>query len=119
MTWNTIGVAGRADDADDITIRIGTPVRRWYRVQGEDVPRVLGGYAALLYAGDAADAIGDIATSASGTMLIGASRAGLGFVPAGAVFPPSPPAFLIPRDHLRAHYDRDDGPVEVLGTGDA
>ena len=52
-------------------------------------------------------------------MLIGASRAGLGFVPAGAVFPPSPPAFLIPRDHLRAHYDRDDGPVEVLGTGDA
>lgn len=34
MTWNTIGVAGRADDADDITIRIGTPVRRWYRVLG-------------------------------------------------------------------------------------
>lgn len=116
MTWTTVGLAGRAEDSDDIAIRIAIPIRRCYRVMAADVARVLSGWPAVLYAGDAADPIGDITTSARGWMLIGAGRAGLGFVPDGTTVPVDAPAFAIPRDHLRAHYYRDDGPVEVLGS---
>lgn len=113
---SVVGSAGRADDSDEIEIRIGAPTPRVYRVQAEDAGRVLSGYSAVLYS-EEGDPIGDIAGSASGRMLIGASRAGLGFVPDGDVFLIDAAAFLIPRDHLRAHYNRHDGPIEVLGGG--
>lgn len=111
-----VGSAGRADDSDEIEIRIEAPVRRFYRVLSADVPFVLRGYAAILY-GEEGSPAGDIATSASGRVLIGASRAGLGFVQVGEVFPVEAAAFMIPRDHLRAHYHRLDGPIAVLGGG--
>lgn len=109
-----VGTAGRVDDADAIEIRIAVGTPRRYRVPAGDARRVLGGYSAVLY-DDEDGAIGDIATSASGRMLIGAGRAGRGFVPDGTVFPVEAAAWMIPRDHLRAHYHRYDGPVEVLG----
>jgi len=111
-----VGTAGRADDSDELEIRIRAPTPRRYRVRGEDVQRVLRGHPAVLFS-EEGEPIGDIAGSASGRMLIGASRAGLGFVPDGEVFPVEAAAFLIPRDHLRAHYNRHDGPIEVLGGG--
>ena len=111
-----VGSAGRADDADGIEIRIAAPVPRVYRVLAADAPRMLAGYAAVLYS-EEGEPVGDIAGSASGRVLLGSSRAGRGFVPDGAAFPVMTAAFLIPRDHLRAHYDRHDGPVEVLGAG--
>ncbi len=118
MTWATVGAAGRADDSDDLEIRVGGRV---CRVLAADVPAVLVGYAAPLYAGDpdAADPVGDVEASASGRMLLGAFRAGRGFivtVPSAGPAPVDPAEFAIVRDHLRAHYWRDDGPVEVLGV---
>jgi len=112
-----IGSAGRADGSDEIEVRIAVGVPRVYRVLAGDVPRLLQGYPAALY-GEEGEPVGDIAASASLRMLVGASRAGLGFVADGATCPVGVPAFMVPRDHLRAHYDRGDGPVEVLG-GDA
>jgi hypothetical protein len=53
-------------------------------------------------------------------VLLGQSRAGLGFVvtvPSEGPISVAEPEWLIPRDHLRAHYYRDDGPVEVLEAG--
>ncbi len=117
MTWETVGSAGKADDSDEILIRITAGIRRRYRVLADDAPYLLVGYPAVLYSDDG-EAIGDIGASAGGRMLLGASRAGLGFVPDGIGFPVDAAAFLVPRDHLRAHYYRDDGPVAVLG-GDA
>ena len=112
-----IGTAGRADDSDDLEFRIDGG--RYYRVLAADVLLCLRGYPALLYAGDpdSADPVGDIESSVSGRVLLGASRAGLGFVAEGETFPVEAAAFMIPRDHLRAHYYRHDGPVEVLGGG--
>jgi hypothetical protein len=120
MTWTTVGSAGRAEDSDDLEIRIAGPVRRCYRVLATDVPYVLLGYPAVLYAGDPAEAdpVGDVESSASGRMLLGQSRAGLGFrvtVPSSGPLPVDTAEWLVVRDHLRAHYYRDDGPVEVLG----
>lgn len=111
-----IGSAGRADDPDEIEIRIAVPVPRRYRVLATDAQQVLAGYPAVLYSVDG-EPIGDVAISASGRVLLGASRAGLGFVPDGAAFPVGAAAWMIARDHLRAHYYRHDGPVEVLGAG--
>ncbi len=116
MTWETVGSAGRADDSDDIAIRIAAPVSRRYRVLAADAPRVLAGYPGVLYS-EEGEPIGDIESSASLRMLLGASRAGLGFVADGEICPVEVAAFLIVRDHLRAHYYRDDGPIEVLGGG--
>lgn len=111
-----VGTAGRADTPDEIEVRIAVPVPRRYRVLATDAPRVLAGYAAVLYS-EQGEPVGDIAGSASGRVLLGASRAGLGFVPDGAVFPVGAAAWMVVRDHLRAHYYRNDGPVEVLGAG--
>ncbi len=111
-----VGTAGRADNSDEIEIRITAGTPRRYRVLAEDASRVLGGYSAVLYS-EEGEPIGDIATSASGQMLLGASRAGLGFVPDGEVFPVEVAAWMFSRDHLRAHYYQHDGPVEVLGGG--
>jgi hypothetical protein len=108
-----VGSAGRADDSDEIEIRIAAPVPRVYRVLTADVPRVLAGYSAVLYSGEG-EPVGDIAGSASGRMLLGASRAGRGFVADGAAFPVESTEWMVPRDHLRAHYHRHDGPVDVL-----
>ena len=116
MTWEAVGTAGRAEESDEIAIRIAGPVPRRYRVLAADAPRVLAGYPAILYS-EEGEPVGDIESSASLRMLIGASRAGLGFVADGETFPVEAAAFLIVRDHLRAHYYRDDGPVEVLGGG--
>lgn len=121
MARPVVGYAGKADDSDDIEIRITVGTRRCYRVLADDVPAVLIGYPAILYAGDpeSADPAGDLETSASLRMLIGQSRAGLGFrvtVPSGGPLPVNAAEWTVPRDHLRAHYYRDDGPVEVLGV---
>ncbi len=115
MTWETVGSAG-ADDSGEILVRITAGPRRRYRVLAGDAPALLAGRPAVLYA-EEGEPIGDIRTSASGRMLIGASRAGLGFVPGGTACPVGPPAFAIVRDHLRAHYGRNDGTVEVLRGG--
>ena len=112
-----VGSAGKADGSDEIEIRIAAGVPRFYRVLADDVPGLLQGYSAVLY-GEEGEPVGDIEASASLRMLIGASRAGLGFLTDGETCPVGVPAFMIPRDHLRAHYYRGDGPVEVLG-GDA
>ncbi|NLX48319.1 MAG: hypothetical protein GXY82_00285 [Methanospirillum sp.] len=37
----------------------------------------------------------------------------------GTVFPVGHAAWAVPRDHLRAHYNRHDGPVDVLLAGGA
>ena len=91
MTWETIGSTGAAGDA----------------------PFLRAGYPAVLFM-EEGKPIGDVRTSASGRMLIGATRAGPGFVPAGSACPVGAPAFAIVRDHPGAHYCRNDGPVEVL-----
>lgn len=106
-----VGTAGRAEDSDEIEIRIGGGRR--YRVLAADVPFVLAGYSAVL-SGEEGEPVGDIAGSASGRMLLGASRAGRGFVADGEAFPVEAAAWIVPRDHLRAHYNRHDGPVDVL-----
>lgn len=121
MTWHAVGTAGRADDSDDLEFRIDGG--RYYRVLAADVPLCLRGYPVLLYAGDpdSADPVGDIEGSVSGRVLVGASRAGLGFVvtvPSAGPRPVSGDGWIVPRDHLRAHYDRHDGPVDVLAGGD-
>ena len=121
MTRQAVGTAGRAGDSDDIEFRIDGG--RYYRVLAADVPLCLRGYPALLYAGDpdSADPVGDIEGSASGLVLIGASRADLGFVvtvPSTGPRPVNKAEWLVPRDHLRAHYNRHDGPVDVLAGGD-
>ncbi len=113
----TVGTAGRADDSDDLEIRIDGG--RSYRVLAADVPLCLRGYPAILYSGepDSADPVGDIAGSASGRMLLGASRGGYGFmetVPSHGPLPVVGAEWMVPRDHLRAHYYRHDDPVDVL-----
>ena len=120
MTRQAVGTAGRAGDSDDIEFRIDGG--RYYRVLAADVPLCLRGYPALLYAGDpdSADPVGDIESSVSGRVLIGASRADLGFVvtvPSTGPRPVAAAEWMVPRDHLRAHYWRNDGPVEIMGVG--
>ena len=112
-----VGSAGRADTPDEIEIRIAAPVPRRYRVLAADAPRVLAGYSAVLYS-EEGEPVGDIESSASVRVLLGASRAGLGFVADGEARPVGAAAFLVVRDHLRAHYNRHDGPVDVLAGGD-
>lgn len=114
MTRETVGTAGRASDSDEIEIRIAAPVARRYRVLADDAPRLLAGHPAVLYSGEG-EPIGDLEASAGLRMLVGASRAGLGFVADGEARPVGAAAFLVVRDHLRAHYNRHDGPVDVLG----
>lgn len=111
-----VGSAYRVDTPDEIEIRIAAPVPRVYRVLAADAGQVLAGYPAVLYSGEG-EPVGDVATSASGRVLLGASRAGRGFVSDGEVFPVEAAAWMVVRDHLRAHYNRHDGPVEVLGAG--
>jgi hypothetical protein len=111
-----VGSAGRADTLDEIEIRIAVPVPRRYRVLATDASRVLAGYSAVLYS-EEGEPVGDIEGSASGRVLLGASRAGRGFVPEGAAFLVEVAAWMIARDHLRAHYNRHDGRIEVLGAG--
>ncbi|HIH03204.1 MAG TPA: hypothetical protein HA263_04935 [Methanoregulaceae archaeon] len=108
-----VGSAGRADDADEIEIRIAAPVPRVYRVLAADVRQVLAGYPAVLYSVEG-EPVGDVATSASGRVLLGASRAGLGFVLDNEACQAGAAAWMVVRDHFRAHYYRHDGPVEVL-----
>ncbi|MEN6342207.1 MAG: hypothetical protein ABFC89_06555 [Methanospirillum sp.] len=108
-----VGSAGRADDSDEIEIRIAVPVPRAYRVLAADARQVLAGYQAVLYSVEG-EPVGDVAISASGRVLLGASRAGRGFVLDGEAFPVEVAAWMVVRDHLRAHYHRHDGPVEVL-----
>ena len=117
MTRVIVGTAGRADNSDDIEFCIGG---RYFRALAADVPALLDGYDTILYAGDpaSADPIGDACASASGRMILGASRAGLGFVvtvPGGGPESVDAAEWMVPRDHLRAHYHRHDEPIEVLG----
>ena len=106
MNWTAIGAAGRAEDSDDLEIRVDG---RCSRVLAADVPAVLAGYAALLYAGDPAEAdpVGEIGSSASGRMLLGQSRAGRGFdvtVPSAGPGPVEAADWLIVRDQVRARH---------------
>ncbi|HQJ88411.1 MAG TPA: hypothetical protein PLY91_07715 [Methanoregulaceae archaeon] len=109
-----IGQIGR--DGDAIAVRLFTgPRRGCYRVMAEEVPTLLAGFPATLYADEMP--VGDIAASRSLRVLRGAFRAGLGFLEAGTACPVVSAAFLVPRAHLAAHYGRDDGPVPVLAGG--
>lgn len=109
-----IGTAGR--DGSGIEVRlVAGPRRGCYRVAAEEVPTLLAGYPATLTADDVV--VGDIAASRSLRVLLGAFRAGLGFLEAGTVCPVATAAFMVPRAHLAAHYERDDGPVPVLAGG--
>lgn len=109
-----IGSAER--DGDGIEIRlVAGPRRGCYRVAAEEVPILLSGYPATLTADDVA--VGDIASSKSLLVLLGAFRAGLRFLEAGTVCPVATAAFMVPRLHLAAHYERTDGPVPVLAGG--
>ncbi len=109
-----IGEIGR--DGDGIAVRLEAgPRRGCYRVPGEEVPDLLAGYAATLVADGVA--VGDIAASRSLRVLRGGFRAGRGFLEAGTACPVVTAVFLVPRAHLRAHYERDDGPVPVLAGG--
>ena len=109
-----IGMASR--EGDGIAIRLFAGARRGcYRVAAEEVPTLLAGYPATLIADGVA--VGDVAASRSLRVLLGAFRAGHGFLEAGTVCPVAAAAFLVPRAHLAAHYERDDGPVPVLAGG--
>ena len=109
-----IGEACR--DGDGIEVRlVAGPRRGCYRVGAEEVPDLLAGFPATLTADGAA--VGDIAASWSLRVLIGGFRAGLGFLEDGTVCPVATAAFLVPRAHLAAHYERDDGPIPVLAGG--
>ena len=109
-----IGEAVR--DGDEIEVRlVAGPRRGCYRVAAEEVPDLLAGFPATLTADGAA--VGDIAASRSLRVLLGAFRAGLGFLEAGTVCPVVSAAFMVPRAHLAAHYEREDGPVPVLTGG--
>ena len=109
-----IGSAGR--DGDGIAVRLEAgPRRGCYRVPAAEVPGLFAGYAATLVADGVA--VGDIAASRGLRVLVGAFRAGLGFLEAGTLCPVVTAAFLVPRAHLAAHYERDDGPVPVLAGG--
>lgn len=109
-----IGTAGR--EGDEIEVRlVAGPRRGCYRVTAEEVLSLLAGYPATLSADDVG--VGDIAASRSLLVLLGAFRAGLGFLEAGTVIPVARAAFMVPRAHLAAHYERDDGPIPVLAGG--
>lgn len=109
-----IGEAVR--DGDGIEVRlVAGPRRGCYRVAAEEVPGLLAGFPATLTADGMP--VGDIAASRSLRVLLGGFRAGLGFLEAGTVCPVVTAAFLVPRAHLAAHYERDDGPVPVLAGG--
>ena len=109
-----IGEAGRDGDAIEVRLRAG-PRRGCYRVAAEEVPTLLSGYSAALTTDGVA--VGDIAASRSLRVLVGAFRDGLGFLETGTVRPVVFAAFMVPRAHLAAHYERDDGPVPVLAGG--
>ena len=110
-----IGTAGR--DGDDLLIRLTAGPRRGrFRVPAAEVGPLLAGLSAVVRDEEGA-AVGDLATSRSLRVLTGAFRAGRGFVVQPAAFPVAAPAFLVPRAHLAAHYDRHDGPVPVLAGG--
>jgi hypothetical protein len=110
-----IGSAGR--DGDGIAIRLTAGTRRgYYRVAAEEVPDLLAGVAAAgLWSDDAP--VGIVAPSRDLRVLLGAFRDLCGFTGGGPLVRVGAVAFLIPRAHLAAHYDRHDGPVEVLGGG--
>jgi len=109
-----IGEAVRDGDEIEVRLRAG-PRRGCYRVGAEEVTSLLAGFPATLTADGVA--VGDIAASRSLRVLLGAFRAGLGFLESGTVCPVVSAAFMVPRAHLAAHYERDDGPVPVLAGG--
>ncbi|HIH03984.1 MAG TPA: hypothetical protein HA263_09110 [Methanoregulaceae archaeon] len=109
-----IGEAVRDDDGIEVRLAAG-PRRGCYRVAAEEVPPLLAGFPAALFAEDAP--VGDIVASRSLAVLRGSFRAGLGFLEAGTVCAVVTAAFLIPRAHLAAHYARDDGPISILAGG--
>ena len=110
----TIGTVER--DGDDLLIRLAAGPRRGrYRVPAGEVAGVVAGGRAVLY--DDGTAVSDIAASRSLQVLIGAFRAGRGFVVQPAAFPVLAVVFMIPRARVRAQYDRGDGPIPVLAGG--
>lgn len=111
-----IGSAVRDHD-DGIAIRLEAgPRRGCYRVEAGEVPYLLAGVAAAtLWSGDAP--VGIVAPSRDLRVLLGAFRDLCGFTGGGPVVWVGATAFLIPRAHLAARYDRRDGPVDVLGGG--
>jgi hypothetical protein len=110
-----IGCAVRDGDAIAIRLEAG-PRRGCYRVDAGEAPRLLAGRGAATLRSGAAP-VGVIAPSKGLRVLRGGFCAGRGFSKIGAPWPTSAAAFLIPRAHLRAHYDRHDGPVPVLECG--
>ncbi|MEN6341973.1 MAG: hypothetical protein ABFC89_05380 [Methanospirillum sp.] len=110
----TVAIGYAVRDGDGIAIRLTAgPRRGCYRVAAGTAPSLLAGVAsaALLVDGIA---VGVIAPSKSLRLLRGAFCADGDFHPERAGPLRSATAFLVPRPHLRAHYDRHDGPVPVL-----
>ncbi|MEN6518844.1 MAG: hypothetical protein ABFC38_11825 [Methanospirillum sp.] len=111
-----IGSAVRDDD-DGIAIRLEAgPRRGCYRVAAERVPDLLAGIAAATLWSDDAP-VGIVAPSRDPRFLLGAFRDLCGFTGGGPLVWAGATAFLIPRAHLAAHYDRHDCPVDVLDGG--
>ena len=101
-------------DGDAIAIRLeGGPRGGCYRVDAGKVPRLLAGVAAATLWSDGVP-VGIVAPSRDLRILFGAFRELCGFTGGGPLVRAGATAFLIPRAHLRAHYDRYDGPVPVL-----
>ena len=109
-----IGYAVR--DGDGIAFRlVAGPRRGCYCVEAGEVDDLLAGRAPAALRVDGVP-VGVVAPSRSLRLLVGAFWHGR--VPARrGGLPTRRATFLVPRLHLCAHYDRDDGPVPVLAGG--
>lgn len=113
----TVAIGYAVRDGDGIAIRLTAgPRRGCYRVPAEEVPTLLAGAAAATLWADGAP-VGIVAPSQDLRVLLGAFRDLCGFADGGPLVRAGAAAFLIPRAHIAAHYDRHDGPVAVLGGG--
>ena len=102
---------------DDLLWRlVAGPHTGVYWTPAADVAGLLAGGSAVLYEDDGWP-VGDVATSASLRMLIGQFRPAGVFVLGPAADAVTAPSLMVPRAQVRAHYYRDDGPVEVMRAG--
>jgi hypothetical protein len=111
----TIGHAVRDGEAIAILLEAGSRRGR-YRVDAGEAPRLLAGVAAVTLWSDDAP-VGVVAPSRDLRVLLGAFRELCGFTGGGPLVRAGATAFMVPRTHLQAHYDRHDGPVPVLECG--
>lgn len=109
-----IGYAVRGGDGIAFRLVAG-PRRGCYCVEAGEVDDLLAGRAPAALRVDGVP-VGVIAPSRSLRLLVGAFWHGRAPARQGSL-PTRRATFLVPRLHLRAHYERDDGPVPVLAGG--